>query len=176
LSVRVEHLDPDCHERSAFDSGSASLDDWLRKYAHQNDAKANTGRTWVAVDDDDGSSGARGRIPIVGYVTIAAHAVTTEQARAAVPKGSLPELVPAALIARLAVDREYQGRSLKGRLLRFAVERILAANAEVAVTLVVVDAIDASAADFYAHHRFFPVPGTSRLLARVSDLRAAFER
>jgi GNAT superfamily N-acetyltransferase len=175
LSLRVEHLDPDRHERSAFDSGRASLDDWLRKYAHQNDAKANTGRTWVAVDDD-GSSGARGRIPIVGYVTIAAHAVTTEQARAAVPKGSLPELVPAALIARLAVDREYQGRSLGGRLLRFAVERILAANAEVAVTLVVVDAIDDSAAAFYTHHGFIPVPGTSRLLARVSDLRSAFER
>jgi GNAT superfamily N-acetyltransferase len=175
LSTRVEHLDPGRHERSGFDSGNQLLDDWLRKYAHQNDARANTGRTWVVVDDD-GPSGARGRVPIVGYVTIAAHAVTTEQARAAVPKGSLPELVPAALVARLAVDRGYQGRSLGGRLLRFAVERVLAVDAEVAVTLVVVDAIDDSAADFYEHHGFIPVPGTSRLLARVSDLRAAFEQ
>lgn len=175
MSIRVEHLDPDRHERSGFDSGNGILDDWLRRFAHQNDARTNTGRTWVAVDDD-GPPGARGRIPIVGYVTIAAHAVTTEQARAAVPKGALPELVPAALIARLAVDRGYQGRTLGGRLLRFAVERVLTVDAEIAVTLVVVDAIDDSAVGFYAHHGFVPVPGTSRLLARVSDLRAALER
>jgi len=172
LSIGVEPLDPSRHERSGFACGNPILDDWLRRFAHQSSTRANTGRTWVAIDEQR-PSGARGRLSIAGYVTIAAHAVRLEDVRAASVRGSLPDPVPAALVARLAVDRQYQGRQLGGRLLRFAIERILDANAHVAVTLVVADAIDEPAVAFYEHHGFLRVPGTQRLLARTSDLGAA---
>jgi GNAT superfamily N-acetyltransferase len=174
LTIRVEPLDPSSHERSGFECGNPTLDDWLRRFAHQSDARANTGRTWVAIDDER-PTGSRGRRPVVGYVTVAAHAVRIDEARAAAIRGSLPDPVPAALIARLAVDRRQHGNQLGGRLLRFAVERILDANTHVAVTLVVADAIDQAAAAFYQHHGFVPVPGTRRLLGRTSDLAAALD-
>lgn len=173
MTIRVERLDPGRHERSGFDSGNDVLDQWLREYAHQNDARANTGRTWVAVDDQ-ARAGARGRVPIVGYVTVAAHGLSMEHARTAVAKGSLPDPVPAALIARLAVDRRHQQHGLGGRLLQFAIARVVLADEALAVTLVVVDAIDDAASAFYAHHGFLEIPGARRLVARTSDLRAAF--
>lgn len=173
MTLGVEGLDPARHERSGFRCGNTSLDERLRVFAHQNDTKHNTGRTWVAVDDD--TAGVRGRVPIMGYVTIAAHGVGLAELREVLPGGSLPDPTPAALIGRLAVDRREQGRHLGGRLLRFAVEKVLAADAHLAIPFVVVEAIDENAARFYEHHGFLRVPDSGRLLARTSDLAAAFD-
>lgn len=173
MTLRVERLDPSRHERSGFDCGNAALDHWLRAFAHQNDVKHNTGRTWVAVDDE--VSGARGRLPILGYVTIAAHGVGLSELRSLVGSGSLPDPTPAALIARLAIERRQQGRRLGGRLLRFAVEKVLAADAHLALPFIVVEAIDEAAVSFYEYHGFLRVPDSNRLLARTSDLAAALE-
>ena len=173
MPIRVERLDPSRHERAAFESGNDVLDRWLRVFAHQNDARLNTGRTFVAVESPIGGLAISPR-PILGYVTIAAHAVGLAEARVVALAGSMPDPVPAVLIARLAVDRRRQGQQLGGRLLQFAVERILAVNREVAVTLVVADAIDDAAVGFYRHHGFIKVPGTTRLVARTGDLSTAF--
>lgn len=169
MPIGVERLDPSRHDRGAFESGSDVLDRWLRVFAHQNDVRLNTGRTWVAVEPTIGGSTASSR-PVLGYVTIAAHAVLLAEARAVALTGALPDPVPAALIARLAVDRRHQGKRLGRQLLRFATERILAVNREVAVTLVVADAINEAAVAFYRHHGFIEVPGTTRLVARTGDL------
>jgi hypothetical protein len=42
-------LDQDKHRRDEFDSGEASLDEWLRRYAGQN-RRGNTAAVWVIAD------------------------------------------------------------------------------------------------------------------------------
>jgi predicted GNAT family N-acyltransferase len=60
--------------------------------------------------------------------------------------------VPAVRLGRLAVDRNFQKRGLRSVLLANAVARSL--ESEVAAHLMVVDATDAKAADFYRRHGF----------------------
>ena len=57
--------------------------------------------------------------------------------------------IPIALLARLAVDLNHQGRGLGAALLRDAVYRVRLASAQVAVRAVVVHAIDDPAVAFY---------------------------
>jgi predicted GNAT family N-acyltransferase len=66
-------------------------------------------------------------------------------------------VLPAALIGRLAVDRQYRKHSLGAALLFAAIER--AARAEPAVFTVIVDAKDEDAAAFYRHFGFTPFAG-----------------
>lgn len=75
--------------------------------------------------------------------------------------------------ARLALDQSVQGQKLGGVLLADALGRIVAATATIAARLVVVDAIDANAVRFYEHHGFRAIPGTQRLIQKVSDIAAA---
>jgi len=46
---RPETPDPKRHDRSAFDSGSPELDDWLRRYASQN-RRRDTAAAWVVTE------------------------------------------------------------------------------------------------------------------------------
>jgi ribosomal protein S18 acetylase RimI-like enzyme len=61
-------------------------------------------------------------------------------------------------------------------LLADAVRRVIAATDNVAVVLLVVDAVDEAAAGFYERYGFQRAPGGGRLrlLARVKDVRRAF--
>jgi hypothetical protein len=49
------------------------------------------------------------------------------------------------------------------------------ATETVASRFVAVDAIDEAAAGFYAHHGFKAIPGSARLIAKLSDVAAAID-
>lgn len=72
--------------------------------------------------------------------------------------------VPVALAGRLAVDPEFQGKGLGAIPLANACRKVVQASAVLAVAGIVVDARDATAARFYAHFGFVPMPGLSRRL------------
>ncbi len=86
----------------------------------------------------------------------------------AVERGDLPSafthrlarsrVYPATLIGRLAVDREYQGQRLGGRLLLEALARALAASRQVAPLAIIADAKDEEAQSFYEHYGFQLLP------------------
>lgn len=159
---RSEHLAAD-HQLDRFWSGKAPLDDWLRQSARHADA-ANTGRTFVWVDPPSRE--------VVAYFTLAAHLVRREETPKAVGHGS-PDAIPAVLLARLALDRSLQGKGLGGQLLLDALERGIEASQRAAARLVVVDAIDESAAAFYRRYGFRPCPDLRRLVRKTSDIAAA---
>jgi GNAT superfamily N-acetyltransferase len=71
-------------------------------------------------------------------------------------------VVPAALLGRLAVARDYQGRGLGSVLLSDALMR--AARAELGVFALVVDAKDESAQHFYERYGFMLLAGGTRRL------------
>jgi predicted N-acetyltransferase YhbS len=84
------------------------------------------------------------------------------------------DVIPAILLARLALDRSHQGQGIGAELLWDALRRAVVANRQAAARLVVVDAIDGHAASFYDHFGFGPIPGNpTRLVQKMSSIEAA---
>lgn len=81
------------------------------------------------------------------------------------------------LLARLAVHRGEQGKGLGGLLLTEALRKAVVAGGAAAARLVVVDAIDEDAANFYARRGFTPAPEHPlRLYRRMAEVRASVNR
>jgi ribosomal protein S18 acetylase RimI-like enzyme len=109
---------------------------------------------------------------IAGYYTLAYGSVEPEKAPLRLTKGLARHQVPVMQLARLAVDRRFQRRSLGGELLRDALIRILAAAYIAGLRAVIVDAKDESARRFYQRYGFESFPGDPlRLALLVKDAR-----
>jgi len=77
--------------------------------------------------------------------------------------------VPVALIGRLAVDKNFQGKGLGSILLADACQKVAQASAVLAVAGIIVDAKDDEAISFYGHFGFIPLRGqTDRMLLPAS--------
>jgi GNAT superfamily N-acetyltransferase len=170
LTLWVERLGRQ-HQRRAFRSGRAELDDWFHRSAGQADRRQNSARVWVLCDSEVED----GRQPL-GFYALVAHAVTVAATPAELSRGLPPGYpIGAVLLARLALDEGRHGEGLGTRLLADAVRRIAAADEHVAVPLLVVDAIDEAAAAFYERHGFQGMPSDRlRLAARLVDIRRTF--
>jgi GNAT superfamily N-acetyltransferase len=137
----------------AFACGQPSMDEWLVKHALRAE-REKTATTYVVIDDGH----------LAAYYSLAAHSVV----RASIGGGRLarnaPDHVPALLLARLAVDLDWQGRHLGSSLLAHAVTLARAVGSMVGLRAIVVDPIDDAAAAFYARYGFRPFPsGTGRM-------------
>jgi predicted N-acetyltransferase YhbS len=114
----------------------------------------------------------RGDLVVVGYYSLTAHLLQREELPRALGRGG-PRQTPAVLLARLALDQSLHRQGLGGALLADALERVVTATETVAARFAVVDAVDDSAAAFYAHHGFRQIAETRRLVQKVSDIEAA---
>jgi hypothetical protein len=152
--LRSEALNPS-HDREGFSCGVAVLDNYLQRQASQ-DMRRHVAAVFVMVREEQPRT-------ILGYYTLASYAVETSGLPDETAK-KLPRYptTPATLIGRLArgVDQPGMGRLL----LADALGRILANTREVASALVVVDAKDNAAAEFYRKHGFIPFSGSDRKL------------
>ena len=81
----------------------------------------------------------------------------------------------ATLLGRLAVSRELQGRRLGSILLALALRKAYENAAVVGSSMVVVDAIDESAARFYRAHGFIPLPESMRLILPMRTIAALMD-
>lgn len=145
-----------------FDSGRPELDRWLVEHALDAGVRR-TARTFVWH---------RGDGVVVAYYSLTAHLLQREELPHALGRGG-PRQIPAVLLARLALNQSLQGQGLGAALLAEALQRVVAVTETVAARFVVVDAIDEPAAGFYEHHGFRRIPGTRRLVQKVSDIAAA---
>lgn len=150
----------DRHELDQFSSSNAELDDWLIRHA-RHAAAMNTGRTFVWHSGDD---------RVVAFFTLAAHRIRRTLIARKVGRGS-PEEIPAVLLARLALDESLHGRGLGGEVLWDALTRAVAAGTIAAARLVVVEAVNDTAAEFYKHHGFIPSPDDAhQLVLKISEI------
>ncbi len=141
----VEPLDPKRHVVSEFRCGRPSLDRWLQSYAGQSQRR-DAARTFVA---------AQPNARVVAYYTLVAGRVDHASAPAAVTHGISRHFpIRICLIARLAVDKRWQGHGLGSALLCDALRRALAAADEIGIRAVLVHAIDHDAAAFYRRYGF----------------------
>lgn len=172
MTLYVTRLSGD-HDRTQFNCGKQSLDEWFRFQASQADRRQGSARVFVLVDDEiDG-----GRRPL-GYYALVGHAVVYEELSPETRKGFPQHPVGAVLLARLAIDQPYQhgsGRRLGEMLLADVVRQAMLGDQHVATPLLVVDALDQDSAAFYERYGFQPMLGHElRLVARLRDIRKTF--
>jgi predicted N-acetyltransferase YhbS len=134
------------HDLNSFDCGVAALDEWLKRRAHRNEMEG-ASRTFIIC------SGRR----VVGYFSLAAASILHSAATGKVRR-NMPDPVPALLLGRLAVHRDWQGKGLGGDLLRDAVLRAVGAAQSVGVRAILVHAISDEAKTFYEKYGFRSSP------------------
>lgn len=135
------------HLLDGFDSGEASLDDWLKRRALANQLSG-ASRSFVVADPEG---------QVVGYYAMAAGAVSHQMATSGVRR-NMPDPVPVLVLARLAVDRRAQGRKLGAALLQDAVQRAVAVSQNAGVRALLVHALHDRARQFYEHYGFQAAP------------------
>jgi GNAT superfamily N-acetyltransferase len=156
------------HDRAAFSCGVAALDDWFHIRAGQ-DEKRNVARVFVAVDDQRG---------IVGFYSLSSFTLAISDLPREYAK-RLPryDLIPAALIGRLARDERDRGEGVGDLLLADAVRRAIGASRSLAVFAIVVEARNEEAVAFYRDFGFAPFPSRPlRLFMPMSEAAEAVSR
>ncbi len=138
-------LNPE-HDVSVFSSGIQSLDEWLRKRALANQ-DTGASRTYVIADGNR----------VVGYYALASGSVAADETPGKIRR-NMPDPLPVMILGRLAIDTALQGRGFGSDLLRDAVLRTMQAAEIAGIRAMLVHALDARAAKFYARSGFMASP------------------
>ena len=157
------------HDTSAFDSNTPELDEWLKRRAlQQNEAPGAPARTYIVTD---------GGIRVVGFYALATGAVE-QLALLKKARFDMPRVVPAIVLARLAVHKDYQRTyGLGTALVKDALQRALAASQHIGASVVLVDAISEAAKQWYLQRGFKPCTvGDMQLMLRIKDIERARQR
>ena len=145
----------------AFDCGQAALNQFLQRYALVNQ-KANSAQTYVCCQGD----------VVVGFYSLVVGSVDPQVAPSRVMKGLARHPVPVMILARLAVDKEHQRKSLGQALLRDALLRTAQAADIAGIRCLLVHAKDDMARRWYETWEFEPSPTDSyHLFLLLKDLK-----
>ncbi|PWC98390.1 GNAT family N-acetyltransferase [Azospirillum sp. TSO5] len=148
------------HRVDLFDSGTPSLDTWLRRRAMANQASG-ASRTFVACAGDE----------IAGYYALASSAVAVTDAPGRFRR-NMPDPIPVVVLARLAVSRTRQGQGLGRALFRDAALRVVQAADLIGVRGLMVHALSEEAKSFYLRLGLDPSPiDPMMLMVTLADLR-----
>jgi GNAT superfamily N-acetyltransferase len=152
------------HELGDFDSGEPSLDDWLKRRARANQVSG-ASRTYVVSDDNR----------VIAYYALASGAVTVDTATGRFRR-NMPDPIPVAVLARLAVDRAWRGQGIGRALFRDAALRVTNAADAIGIRGIVVHAISDEAKSFYLALGFDPSPREPMtLMVTLRDIRAVLD-
>lgn len=135
-------------DKSGFDCNNPQLNDFLRKYASQNQKKRYS-LTFVATT--------RESKVIVGYYSVSASSIEFANLPDSIKKGLPKYPAPVMLIGQLAVDQNLQGQGLGEILLMHALSRAVRISSEMAIFAVRVDAVDEKSQAFYLKYGFVPL-------------------
>lgn len=151
-------------DRASFDCGVEPLNDYLKKYALQNQKK-DAARTYVAATEEN---------RIVGYYTLVFGSVLFEEATQEISAGLGKYLIPIILLARLAIDVGEKGKGLGKALMRDALLRAVRASEIAGLRAVLVHAKDETAKNFYEKLGFKTSPHNEfHLFLKISDIRTS---
>ncbi|MDX8469525.1 GNAT family N-acetyltransferase [Mesorhizobium sp. VK23B] len=142
----------DSHELDLFQSGTDSLNQWLRRGARANQVSG-ASRTYVIAES------AR----VVGYYCLSSGGLDLADAPGSIRR-NMPDPVPMAVLGRLAVDVSWQGKGLGVALLQDAVLRTGQAAAILGIRGLLVHAISDKAKAFYEHYGFQASPNNPMTL------------
>jgi len=151
-------------DRAAFDCGVEPLNEYLKKYALQNQKK-DAARTFVLTTEEN---------RIIGYYTLVFGSVSVAETTEEISAGLGKYPIPIILLARLAIDASEKGKGLGKTLLRDALLRAVRASEIAGLRAFLVHAKDAAAKAFYEKFGFEPSPHNEfHLFLKLADIRAS---
>jgi len=127
------------HNREEFDCGNEFLNEFIKKYAYQNQNRYLVGITYVIHIDNK----------VIGYITLSAGSIKKTLMNKKKPYDDIPVL----RIGRLAVDNNYKNKGIGKKLLKFAFNKALELKDTFGCVGIVVDA-KKEAIPFYKHFGF----------------------
>ncbi len=136
----------DHHLLAHFDSGEASLDDWLKRRAAKNQTNGSS-RTYVVCDDNT----------MIGYYCLAAGAIGHAEAPPT-KKRNRPDPMPVLVLGRLAIHKDHHQKGIGTALLNDAIRRAIQAAHIAGITALLVHAISEQARRFYLSRGFIESP------------------
>jgi predicted N-acetyltransferase YhbS len=125
------------HRIEGFDSGTPSLDQWLKQRARKNQVMG-ASRTFVVCDSN----------VVVGFYCLSTSGLVHGRATGKLRR-NMPDPIPVVVMGRLAIDARYQGKGLGRALIVDAIRRVVHAADSVGIAGVVVHALDGQAKAFY---------------------------
>ena len=156
------------HGREAFDCGEEALNEFLRLYARKSHDLGGA-KTFLAMDDADNKT-------ICGFYSLSPTSVSYARTPEIIRRGLARHDVPGFRLARLAVDRRFQGHGIGGQLLLAAGRRCLLASAEVGGVMLVIDAKNERVAGWYASYGAVPLLNAPlSLLLPLTTIEAALK-
>jgi GNAT superfamily N-acetyltransferase len=157
---RIEKLQRS-HDVNSFDCGQDNLNRYLARYALMSQ-RADGAQTYVGISGNK----------IMGYYTLVVGNVAYEGAPERLTQGLSRHPVPVMLLARLAVDLDWQGKGVGAGLLRDAMQRTVQVADIAGLRAFLVHAKDDKAKAFYEHFDFASSPTDPyHLFLLLKDIR-----
>lgn len=154
------------HALDDFDCGKSALNDWLLHHARQAQGSGSA-RTFVVCDGER----------VAGYFGLTVGQIDTLEAPERVRRGIGRYPIPVVVLARLAVDVDYQGRGLGFGMLQDAIRRTLTIAEQAGIRALLTHPIDAEAEAFYRRFGFESTPVRDRqLILLLKDARRFVQR
>lgn len=149
------------HQFDTFDCGKPGLNDWLKRHARQAQGSGSA-KTFVVADDDR----------VVGYFSLTVGQVNALEAPDRIRKGMGQYPIPVVILARLGVDRAYQGQGVGVGMLQDAIRRTMLIAEQAGIRAMLTHPIDEEAARFYTRFGFIASPlREQQLLLLLKDAR-----
>lgn len=154
MTIPVWHEEPIAkhHDRKAFDCGDAAMNEFLHRYARQGH-EAGGAKTFLAINNVDNTT-------VLGFYSLAPGALAYADTPEMVRRGLARHDVPGFRLTRLATQLQLQGNGLGGQLLAAAGRRCLRAAANVGGVILIIDAKNHRAANWYASYGAVPLANT----------------
>ena len=150
------------HDLSPFSCGHPTLDDWLGRRALSNH-ESGASRTYVTAHG----------VRVLGYYALASGALASSEATGRFRR-NMPDPVPVAILARLAVDQTVHGKGVGRALFVDAAQRVVSAAEIIGIRGLIVHAISEEAAAFYAALGLSATPAEPRtFMITLDELRLA---
>ena len=147
--------DKSAHDLKSFDCGKTGMNEFLARFAIKHN-KLGLSRTWVLPDVGSGIETAQQgtKKTIAAYYTLSTATVSREEIPA---QHSLPTYpIPVIMLARLAIDKKYQGQGLGAKTLVSALRQAATlSQSGLPAYGLILDVLDEQALDFYNHFDVF---------------------
>lgn len=143
MSLPTWHEEPlaKAHDRQSFDCGDPAMNDFFQRFARQSHEQ-NASKSFCAI-----ASETPGRV--LGFYTITPSALAHRDVPSHMTRGLAQHQVPGFRLARLATDLSVAGQGLGGQLFAAAALRCLRIAADAGGRLLIIDAKNERASEWY---------------------------
>lgn len=149
------------HRLDEFDCGKPALTSWLLHHARQAQGSGSA-RTFVVCEGDR----------VAGYFSLTVGQIDTLEVPERIRRGMGQYPIPLVILARLAVDLDYQGKGLGFSLLQDAILRTVVIAEQAGIRALLTHPVDAQADAFYRRFGFEPTPvREGQLILLLKDAR-----